>query len=98
MEQTSVETAVADQIAGRKMKYVATEEEDKCGRRRGRRRLCTRKRSRNNVVIIALFAYLANSTCKRNKDLRDCIIERLIHCGSSQLRFKNFQLIVPFSF
>jgi hypothetical protein len=33
--------------------------------------------------LFALSAYLPNSTCSRNKDLRDGIIERFIHCGSS---------------
>jgi hypothetical protein len=40
---------VADQIAVRKMKYAATGEEDRCGRRRGWRRYCRRNRSRDNV-------------------------------------------------
>ena len=75
--------SVADQIAVRKINYSETGKKDRCGRRRGRQRHCTRKRSRNNSTIISLYIYRSYLTCQRNKDLSDGIIERLIHCGSS---------------
>jgi ankyrin repeat protein len=44
--------SVADQIAGRKRKDAATGEEDRCGRRRGRRWHYRRNRSRDNVKYL----------------------------------------------
>jgi hypothetical protein len=78
---------VADQIAGRKMKDVATEEEDKCGRRRGGGGIV------EEIVaaitsILAPSVYFAISTCLEIHIEVTAVSTRFLICGSSQLSFE----------